>query len=234
MFISPLTLSARASARVCRSISAMIVVGQAVGRDRAGAVARMDPGFLDMLEDAGDRDLLAVADRVDVDLDRVAQIAVDQHRRADPTPRPRWRYNGRAARARRPPPSPARRARRTGAAAPDSRCARRRSAPRRGCGRCRWRAAAGPSLLDQFGEALAVLGQIDAVGRGAEDRHARRLQLGGELERRLPAKLDDHARPVRPSRPRAGRSRARPRRSAARNRAGRWCPGRSTPSPDCN
>ena len=28
---------------------------------------------------------------------------------------------------------------------------------------------------------------------GAEDRHPRRLQLGRELQRRLPAKLDDHA-----------------------------------------
>ncbi len=46
------------------------VVGQAVGRQRAGAVARMDAGFLDMLEHAGDHDIVAVADRVDVDLDR--------------------------------------------------------------------------------------------------------------------------------------------------------------------
>ena len=46
----------------------------------------MDAGFLDMLEDARDRDVGAVADRVDVDLDRVAQIAVDQHRATCPTP----------------------------------------------------------------------------------------------------------------------------------------------------
>ena len=41
----------------------------------------MDPGLLDMLQDPRDRDVLAVADRIDIDLDRVAQIAVDQHRR---------------------------------------------------------------------------------------------------------------------------------------------------------
>ena len=41
----------------------------------------MDPCFLDMLEDPRDRDVGAVADRVDIDLDRIAQIAVDQHRR---------------------------------------------------------------------------------------------------------------------------------------------------------
>ena len=40
----------------------------------------MDPRFLDMLHHPGDGDVLAVADRVDVDLDRVAQIFVDQHR----------------------------------------------------------------------------------------------------------------------------------------------------------
>ena len=50
-----------------------------------------------------------------------------------------------------------------------------------------------PSSLHQLGEALAVLGEVDAVGRGAEDRHARLLQLLGELQRRLPAELDDHA-----------------------------------------
>ena len=47
-------------------------------------------------------------------------------------------------------------------------------------------------LVDQLGEALAVLGEVDAVGRGAEDRYARRLDLRGELERGLPAQLDDH------------------------------------------
>ena len=40
----------------------------------------MDPGLLDMLHDAGDIDLSAVGDRVDIDLDRILQIAVDQHR----------------------------------------------------------------------------------------------------------------------------------------------------------
>ena len=50
-----------------------------------------------------------------------------------------------------------------------------------------------PEPLHQRGEALAVFGEVDAVGRGAEDRHARLLQLLGQLQRRLPAELDDHA-----------------------------------------
>ena len=46
--------------------------GQRVHRQRAGAVARMDAGLLDVLHDAGDEGVLAVAQAVDVDLDGVA------------------------------------------------------------------------------------------------------------------------------------------------------------------
>ena len=48
-------------------------------------------------------------------------------------------------------------------------------------------------LVDQRRKPLAVFGQIDRVGRGAEDRDARRLQRLRQIERRLPAELDDHA-----------------------------------------
>ena len=40
----------------------------------------MDPGFLDVFHDAGDLDLPAIRDGIDIDLDRVPQIAVDQDR----------------------------------------------------------------------------------------------------------------------------------------------------------
>ncbi len=49
-------------------------------RQRAGAVARVDAGFLDVLHDAADEDVLAVAEAIDVDLDGAAQIAVEQQR----------------------------------------------------------------------------------------------------------------------------------------------------------
>ncbi|KIU01300.1 hypothetical protein QU39_00050, partial [Staphylococcus aureus] len=52
---------------------------QAVGRDRAGAVARMDARFLDMLEHAGDHHVGAVGDRIHVHFDCVTEILVDQH-----------------------------------------------------------------------------------------------------------------------------------------------------------
>jgi hypothetical protein len=48
-----------------------------------------------------------------------------------------------------------------------------------------------PSLHQRL-EPLAVLGQVDGVGRGAEDRDARIVQRVGQLQRRLAAELHDH------------------------------------------
>ena len=47
--------------------------------------------------------------------------------------------------------------------------------------------------FDQFAEAVPVLGQVDGVGRRAQDRHAGCLQAVGQVERRLSAVLDDDA-----------------------------------------
>ncbi len=49
-------------------------------RQRAGAIARMHAGFLDMLHDAGDEGVLAVGQAIDIDFDRIRQIAVEQQR----------------------------------------------------------------------------------------------------------------------------------------------------------
>ena len=49
------------------------------------------------------------------------------------------------------------------------------------------------SFLQQLGEAVAILGEIDGIGRGAEDRHAGAFERVGEIERRLAAELDDDA-----------------------------------------
>ncbi len=40
----------------------------------------MDAGLLDVLHDAGNEGVLAVGEAVDVDLDRIGEIAVDQQR----------------------------------------------------------------------------------------------------------------------------------------------------------
>ena len=50
-----------------------------------------------------------------------------------------------------------------------------------------------PEPIDQRLEPVAVLGQVDGLGRGAQDRHAGRLERMRELERRLAAELHDHA-----------------------------------------
>src|SRR3546814_6895440 len=55
-----------------------------------------------------------------------------------------------------------------------------------------------PQLVDQHGEPLPVLGEVNGVGRRAEDRNARLLQRGGQLQRRLPAELDDDADQLAP------------------------------------
>ena len=81
-FMSPTTPSSLASATVCRSISAMAVGRQRERRQRAGRIARVDPGLLDVLHHPGHVDVRAVADGVDVDLGRVGEEAVDQHRPA--------------------------------------------------------------------------------------------------------------------------------------------------------
>src|SRR6185369_7655756 len=47
-------------------------------------------------------------------------------------------------------------------------------------------------LLHQRRKTFAVFGKVDAIWRGSQDRHSRSLQLLGKLQRGLPAELDDH------------------------------------------
>ena len=54
------------------------LAAERVRRQHARGVARVDPGLLDVLHDAADPDVLAVAERVDVDLDRVLQEAIEE------------------------------------------------------------------------------------------------------------------------------------------------------------
>ncbi len=49
-------------------------------RQRAGRVARMDTGFLDMLHDTGDKAVLAVTQAVDVHFNGFRQIGIEQKR----------------------------------------------------------------------------------------------------------------------------------------------------------
>ena len=48
-------------------------LAERIGRQRAGRIARVDAGLLDVLHDARDEHLAAIAERIDIDLDRVLQ-----------------------------------------------------------------------------------------------------------------------------------------------------------------
>ena len=79
-FMRPTTPSARARASVCRRSSAINFSGEGLRRQQAGRVAGMDAGFLDMLHDAADIDVIPVAQRIDINLDGIVQEAVDENR----------------------------------------------------------------------------------------------------------------------------------------------------------
>ena len=140
----------------------------------------MDAGLLDVLHDAGDIGVVAVGDAIDVDLDGVGEIAVDQQR-----PLVRHREFRRPVEIGGEPRDIAVELRAVvddlhGAAAehigrPDhDRIAdrRRRSrAPSPALVAMPLLRLAQLELLEQLLEAVAVLGEVDGVGRGAEDRH---------------------------------------------------------------
>ena len=64
-----------------------LLLGDQVGRQHAGRVARVDARVLDVLHDAADDAARAVGDGVDVGLEGVLEEAVDQHRMLGRHPR---------------------------------------------------------------------------------------------------------------------------------------------------
>ena len=173
----------------------------------------MDAGFLDVLHDAGDVGVLAVGEAVDVDLDRVGEIAVEQQRvlaehrvdlpglvvriaRLDVL---RHQFRQRAEQI----------VAELALVADDLHGASAQHVGRAHDQRIAELGGDQPRLLDRIGdavlrlleaelieqplEAVAILGEVDGVGRGAEDRHVGLLQRLGELERRLAAELHDDA-----------------------------------------
>ena len=144
----------------------------------------MDAGFLDMLHDAGDSGVLAVGEAVHIDLDGVGEITVEQQRpllRHD-------QFGGTVEIAREPGDV----AVELGSVVHDLHGApaqhiggpdHDRIADLAGDGARLLRALGDAALglaqaqaLQQLLEAVAVLGKVDGVGRGAEDRHVRRAQ----------------------------------------------------------
>ena len=164
---------------------------KAVRRQAAGAVAGMDAGLLDVLHDARDMHGLAVGERIDIDLDRAGEISVEQHRAVaghhhrltDVAPevvevahdlhRPSAEHVGGADHQREA----------------DLFGELDRLDIAVGDGVFRLLEV---EVMDQVLEALAVFGEVDGVGRGAEDRDPGLFERVGELERRLATELDDH------------------------------------------
>ncbi len=148
-----------------------MLVAQQIRRHHARRVAGVDPGILDVLHHAADQDLLAVSDGVHVRLESVFEETVDQHRVLRRS-------------AHRPPEvAPQRflvvddlhRAAAQHVARPHQ---HRITDPLRHLDRCGLarRQTIGRLLNAELTrerlEPLSVLGPIDGVDRGAEDRHA--------------------------------------------------------------
>ena len=146
----------------------------------------MDTGFLDMLQDAADVYLFAIAQGVDVGLDRTLQEAVQVHRVVGANARSLGHViaqmlgivgDHHAA-----------------AAQHIARTHQKRIADVRGHGLgllkrggLARRRVHDAQLVEQSGEALAVLGKIDGVGLGAHNVHAALLEHARQLKRSLAA-----------------------------------------------
>ncbi len=152
----------------------------------------MNAGLLDVLHDAGDNHILGVAERVHVHLDGVLQEVIDQHR-------PLLRILHRLAHIARHglgvvgddhgPPA-------EHIAGPHQHRVADALADGQSLFHAGGRAAGGLrnlQLVEQLAEALAVLGQVNRLRRSADDGHAGRAQPLRQIQRRLPAKLHNHA-----------------------------------------
>src|SRR5262245_22711581 len=163
-----------------------------VRRQHARRVAGMDAGLLDVLLNARDHALLAVGQRVDVDLEGVFQKAVDQHRLFGRGLDGAFHIAFQALLVvndhHRAPAQHVTRAH-------EHRIADRGRAPlglvyRDGRSVNRLRDV---QIGEQFAESLAVFGQVDRFGAGADDRNAGLVQPHRQVQRRLAAELHDHA-----------------------------------------
>ena len=153
----------------------------------------MDAGVLDVLHDAADHDARAVGDRVDV-----ASNASSRNRSIEHRPLLRHAHGASAKYSRSDASSyticiarpPSTYDGRTSTGYP-MRCGDvERLVDARGRAVRRLRE---PELARDLLEPPPVLGDVDRVGRRAENLHARGLERPRELERRLPAELHDHA-----------------------------------------
>ena len=167
----------------------LVALAHGLRREDADAVAAVDAGPLDVLEEPRDEHAIAVADGVDVDLDAL-EVAVDADRPVRVDDRGRRQLAGQVLR---------RVAEVDGQAADDER--------RPDDDRVADPLGEGQRLLDAVGhaalrlrdaepveqgrEADALLGLVDGLEVAAEERDAAGGQRRGQVERRLAAERDD-------------------------------------------
>ncbi len=168
-----------------------VVPAEGDRRQGAGGVAGVDAGLLDVLHDAAEVELGAVVEGVDVDLHRVVEEAVDQHRvLGDQTGVPLQVGGERLL------------------VVDDLHAASAEHVGRAGEHRVADLVGEGLGLGEGEGgavlgggqarvaqdaaESAALLGQVDGLRLGADDRHAVVLERLGQAERGLAAELDDH------------------------------------------
>ena len=168
-----------------------VLPAQGDRRQRAGRVAGVDAGLLDVLHHAAQIQFLAVVQGVDVDLDRVVEEPVDQHRvlRAGlggPAHVSLQRHlvvdDLHAAAAEHVGGPDQHRVADLAGYFPRVGHRLRDAVPR----------GQQPGRRQHRAELAPVLGQVNGVRRRADHRNPLRDQVPGQAERRLPAELDDH------------------------------------------
>ncbi len=169
-----------------------VLVGKAHGRDDAGRIARVDARVLDVLHHRGHEGVLSVAQGIGFGLDRVLEEFVDQngpfgrdvHGRGDVAPEHglvEHDLHGASPQHVRGPDHEG---------IPDAFGDGQRLLQRARHSGVR---LGNPELLHHLPETVPVLGEIDGLGRGAHDPHARSREFGGDVQRGLAAELDNGA-----------------------------------------
>ncbi len=162
-----------------------------VRRQHGVRIARMDARLFDVLHDPGDDDVLSVAERVDVELVGILEKPVDQdgpvRKSGDGLLEHRLEGVLVVGDAHRAASEHVARANEKREAEPAAHFEAlgdvARGAPRR---------SLQVHVTQQLAEALAVLGAVDRVRRGAENRDAGGLERLRELQRRLAAELHEN------------------------------------------
>ena len=186
--MSPTTPRAVAIAAVWTSRSRDDLRRDLLRREDAGRVAGVDSGRLDVLHHGRDPARRAIAQRVDVELDRTLEEPVDEDHALRPLPE-QVGADLRGGIADRHRTS----AQHVGRAHED----RVPDVPRRGFDLVRGRGDAPRRGAEsepgqQVPEAPAILGQVDGLRGGPEDRHAVVGERLRQAQRRLAPELGDH------------------------------------------